>query len=79
MKHIVQNMCVSYDIADAFVWWKYKQIPSIILATQLEEPIRIDTLEGTMIGNVGDWLLRDKNGKLRLCKDEVFSQTYMSG
>ena len=34
------------------------------------------TLEGTMQGFPGDWIICDVNGEYYLCKDEIFTKTY---
>lgn len=36
----------------------------------------IPTLEGTMRGNVGDWIIRGVKGELYPCKPEIFEATY---
>lgn len=36
----------------------------------------IVTLEGTMYGDVGDWIIRGVKGELYPCKDEIFRLTY---
>ena len=36
----------------------------------------IDTLEGTMRGNVGDWIIRGVAGEIYPCKPDIFEATY---
>jgi hypothetical protein len=36
----------------------------------------IETLEGTMRGTVGDWLIRGVQGELYPCKPDIFAATY---
>ncbi len=38
--------------------------------------IEIETLEGTMRGNFGDWLIRGVSGELYPCKPDIFAATY---
>lgn len=38
--------------------------------------VQIETLEGTMIGNVGDWIIKGIQGEFYPCKDEIFKATY---
>ncbi len=38
--------------------------------------IRIDTLEGVMVGNIGDWIIRGVKGELYPCKPDIFELTY---
>lgn len=42
-----------------------------------DEPIAlIDTLEGTMTGNKGDWIIKGVAGELYPCKPDIFAATY---
>ncbi len=36
----------------------------------------IDTLEGTMEAQVGDWIIRGVAGEVYPCKPDIFYQTY---
>jgi len=36
----------------------------------------IDTLEGTMQGNGGDYIIKGVNGEIYPCKPEIFAKTY---
>ncbi|MFF4026971.1 hypothetical protein ACFYY5_29385 [Nocardia elegans] len=38
--------------------------------------IEIETLEGTMTANVGDWIIRGVAGEFYPCRSDVFAQTY---
>ncbi len=38
----------------------------------------IETLEGTMKGNVGDYIIRGVSGELYPCKSDIFNATYES-
>lgn len=38
--------------------------------------IQIRTLEGTMIGNVNDWIIKGVNGEYYPCKPDIFEKTY---
>lgn len=38
--------------------------------------IWIDTLEGRMTANAGDWIIKGVNGEFYPCKDEIFIKTY---
>jgi hypothetical protein len=40
------------------------------------ECIRINTLEGTMRAEVGDWIIRGVAGEFYPCKPDIFAQTY---
>ena len=36
----------------------------------------IDTLEGVMTADIGDWIIIGVNGELYPCKDNIFKKTY---
>ena len=36
----------------------------------------IHTLEGLMVPNVGDWIIRGVNGEFYSCRAEIFEKTY---
>lgn len=36
----------------------------------------IDTLEGAMIANPGDYIIKGINGEFYLCKPDIFEKTY---
>ena len=38
--------------------------------------VQIHTLEGVMIGNVGDWIIRGVSGEYYPCKNDIFKMTY---
>lgn len=53
---------------------------SVIEETNLlpggEAVLEIETLEGTMIGNIGDYLIEGVEGELYPCKPGIFHATY---
>ncbi|MFA7122010.1 MAG: hypothetical protein WC277_11070 [Bacilli bacterium] len=54
----------------------YRKKPVIIEAERLTERTEIETLEGTMVGNPGDWLITGIKGEKYPCKDDIFRETY---
>ena len=38
--------------------------------------IKIETLEGTMVGNVGDFIIKGVSGEFYPCKPDIFGMTY---
>lgn len=38
--------------------------------------LEIDTLEGCMKANIGDWVIRGVKGELYPCKSDIFEATY---
>ncbi len=55
---------------------KYRKLPVEIEAYQTKSVVKIETLEGTMIGNVGDWIITGVNGEIYPCKPDIFEKTY---
>lgn len=41
-----------------------------------DQLIGIETLEGLMTANVGDWIIRGVKGELYPCKPDIFEATY---
>ena len=54
---------------------KYTKIPVTIEAYQTEEEIYIETLEGIMKADKGDWIIKGVKGELYPCKPDVFEIT----
>lgn len=46
------------------------------VATVLPQSIYIDTLEGTMRAEPGDWIIRGVQGEFYPCKPDIFDATY---
>ncbi len=38
--------------------------------------MKIETLEGTMTANKGDWIIQGVNGEIYPCKPDIFEKTY---
>ena len=55
---------------------KYRKKPVVIEAYQTDKEIEIETLEGTMKANKGDWIIKGVKGELYPCKPDVFKMTY---
>ncbi len=41
-----------------------------------EKKLKIPTLEGVMIVNAGDWIIKGVKGELYPCKPDIFDATY---
>lgn len=57
---------------------KFRKKPVIIEAYQTQEEMDIQTLEGVMHANIGDWIITGVKGEQYPCKPDVFEQTYES-
>lgn len=44
--------------------------------TLTSDTIQIETLEGTMTANPGDWIIRGVKGEFYPCKPDIFEATY---
>lgn len=40
--------------------------------------LAIETLEGTMVVNPNDWIIKGVNGEIYPCKPDIFEKTYES-
>jgi len=55
---------------------KFKKRPVVIEAQRLDQRIEIETMEGVMVGEIGDWLVTGVEGEQYPCKDRIFRKTY---
>ena len=44
--------------------------------SERDETLSIETLEGTMLANPGDWIIRGVAGEFYPCQDSIFKATY---
>lgn len=62
-------------VEDNAQWSKYRKT-ALAEAMRMEQPFVVETLEGTMRGKAGDYLMRGVHGELYPCDGKVFSETY---
>ena len=55
---------------------RFRKKPVVIEAVQLKKRVRIETREGELTGEVGDWLITGVQGEQYPCGDEIFKATY---
>lgn len=55
---------------------QFTKHPIPIQAYQLKKKVLIKTLEGQMVGNKGDWIIKGIKGELYPCKDDIFRESY---
>ncbi len=55
---------------------RYRKKPIVVQAYKTEVALDIDTLEGTMRANVGDWIIKGIRGEVYPCKPDIFAATY---
>ena len=54
----------------------YRKKPIIIEAYCTDKELKIDTLEGTMKADVGDYIITGVNGEIYPCKPDIFKKSY---
>jgi hypothetical protein len=54
----------------------YRKRPVVIEAVQMRHKFAVETLEGTMRGEPGDYLIKGVKGELYPCKPDIFEATY---
>ena len=55
---------------------KFRKKPVVIEAYQTDKEMDIETLEGTMHANKGDWIITGVHGEQYPCKPDIFEKTY---
>lgn len=55
---------------------RYRKKPIVIDAVQLKHATSIETLEGMMWGDAGDWLITGVKGEKYICRKDIFEMTY---
>ncbi len=55
---------------------KFRKKPVVIEAYQTDKEMFIETLEGTMKADPGDWIITGVNGEQYPCKPDIFEKTY---
>ncbi|MBS6685221.1 hypothetical protein [Thomasclavelia spiroformis] len=56
--------------------YKVRKKPVIVEAYQTDRTVYIDTLEGRMKAEKGDWIITGINGEQYPCKPDIFEKTY---
>lgn len=55
---------------------RFRKKPVVIEAYQTDVEVKIETLEGTMTANPGDWIITGVKGERYPCKPDIFEATY---
>jgi hypothetical protein len=76
MNRIIRMPDGSSEIDFDITLKQYRKRPVVVFAARLAEPCEIETLEGTMRGNAGDYLIRGVKGEYYPCKPDIFEATY---
>ena len=70
MLHFKRDEIPDYNFQQAVK----KPIP--VRCIQLQEPFRIETMEGVMEGKAGDYLIIGVRGEMYPCDRTIFEETY---
>jgi len=76
MKRIIRDAQGNREILFDVTFKQYRKKPIVIFAAQMDEPFEVETLEGTMHGNAGDWLICGLKGEYYPCKPDIFEASY---
>jgi len=76
MNRIVRDAKGNCEIQFDATFKQYRKKPVVVFAALLDEPVEIETLEGTMVGNAGDYLICGVKGEYYPCKPDIFAATY---
>lgn len=71
----IPNIVKQGDI-DESNFEEYRKKPVTVKAFQTDEEMLIETLEGVMKANIGDYIIIGVNGEIYPCKPDVFHKTY---
>ena len=54
----------------------FRKKPIVVEAERCSERMSIETLEGTMVAEPGDWIITGIKGERYPCKPDIFEATY---
>jgi hypothetical protein len=63
------------DVPDAFHLW-CERVGFVNFTSGRDETLDIQTLEGTMAAQPGDWIIKGVKGEFYPCKPDIFAATY---
>lgn len=56
--------------------WAVRNLVNAVLSFEGQGDLFVNTLEGKMLVNVGDYIIQGVQGELYPCKPDIFEQTY---
>lgn len=65
----------STNIVDLYDW-SNDQIELVFENDTLQKRLYVNTLEGDMLVNTGDYIIKGVNGEVYPCKPDIFHKTY---
>jgi len=76
MNRIMRNKNGEQEITLDATFRQYRKNPLVVFASKQEEPFEVETLEGTMRGDAGDYLVCGIKGEFYPCKPDIFEASY---
>jgi hypothetical protein len=76
MKRVVRNADGTSEITFDVTFTQYRKRPVLVFAAQMDEEFEVETLEGTMRGQPGDYLISGVKGEHYPCRKDIFEATY---
>ena len=76
MKRIIRDADGNSEITFDATFKQYRKKPVVVFAALMDEEFEVETLEGTMRGNAGDYLICGIKGEYYPCKPDIFEATY---
>lgn len=76
MKRIVRDAAGNQEIMFDVTLKQYRKRPVVVFASLMDEEFEVETLEGVMHGNAGDYLICGVKNELYPCKPDIFEATY---
>jgi len=55
---------------------KFRKRPIVVEAIRCKQKMMINTLEGALFANAGDWIITGIRGEKYPCKNDIFRETY---
>jgi len=56
--------------------WLVEEFGKKVLFFGVRDTLTIRTLEGDMLANIGDYIIKGVNGEIYPCKPDIFAKTY---
>ena len=60
----------------AYPFKKAVKKPVAVRCIQMQEPFKVETMEGVLDGKAGDYLMIGVRGEMYPCDKEIFHETY---
>ena len=67
----------SLEYAEDFTWQPFRIKPLAVWAMRMNQDFECTTLQGTLYGKAGDWMVRGDDGWTHPVVDEIFRHLYV--